>query len=148
MICVVMVLFSCQCNGVSCCDYVSILTHWGWVTHICVGKLTIIGSDNGLLPGRRHAIIWNNAGVLLTEPLGTNFSEISIGIQIFPFKKMHLNMSSAKWRPCCLGLNVSRENEHVIWRTDWVITSPLHIEKIDQTWSCGKLYSSPILRDP
>ena len=24
------------------------LTHWGRVTHICVGKLTIIGSDNGL----------------------------------------------------------------------------------------------------
>ena len=33
------------------------LTHWGWVTHICVGKLTIIGSDNGLSPGRRQAII-------------------------------------------------------------------------------------------
>ena len=24
------------------------LTHWGRVTHICVGKLTMIGSDNGL----------------------------------------------------------------------------------------------------
>ena len=24
------------------------LTHWGRVTHICVGKLTIIGSDNGV----------------------------------------------------------------------------------------------------
>ena len=28
------------------------LTHWGRVTHICVGNLIIIGSDNGLLPGR------------------------------------------------------------------------------------------------
>ena len=28
-----------------------ILTHWGRVTHICVGKLTIIGSDNGLCLG-------------------------------------------------------------------------------------------------
>ena len=26
------------------------LTHWGRVTHICVSKLTIIGSDNGLSP--------------------------------------------------------------------------------------------------
>ena len=26
------------------------LTHWGRVTHICVGNLTIIGSDNGLSP--------------------------------------------------------------------------------------------------
>ena len=33
------------------------LTHWGRVTHICVGNLTIIGSDNGLSPGRRQAII-------------------------------------------------------------------------------------------
>ena len=33
------------------------LIHWGRVTHICVGKLTIINSDNGLSPGRRQAII-------------------------------------------------------------------------------------------
>ena len=32
------------------------LTHWGQVTHICVSKLTVIGSDNGLLPGRHQAI--------------------------------------------------------------------------------------------
>ena len=82
------------------------LTHWGQVTHICIGKLTIIGSDNGLSPGGRQAIIWTNAGILLIGPLGTNFNEISIGIQIFSFKKMHLKMSSAKWRPFCLGLNV------------------------------------------
>ena len=82
------------------------LTHWGWVTHICVSELTIIVSENGLSPGRRQAIIWNNAGLLLIQPLGTNVGEISIGIQTFSFKKMHLNMSSAKWRPFCLGLNV------------------------------------------
>ena len=34
-----------------------LLTHWGRVTHICVSKLTIIGSDNGLSPGRCQAII-------------------------------------------------------------------------------------------
>ena len=44
------------------------LTHWGRVIHICVSKLTIIGSDNGLSPGRRQAIIWTNAGILLTGP--------------------------------------------------------------------------------
>ena len=69
-------------------------------------KLTIIGSDNGLSPGRHKAIIWTNAGILLIGPLGTNFSEIVIVIQTFSFKKMHLKMSSAKWRPFCLGLNV------------------------------------------
>ena len=83
-----------------------ILTHWGQVTHICIGKLTIIGSDNGLLPGRCQAIIWTSAGILLIGPLGTNFSEISIGIQTLSFKKMHLKISSAKWRPFCLSLNV------------------------------------------
>ena len=56
------------------------LTYWGRVTHICINKLTIIGSDNGLLPGQRQAIIWTNAGVLLTGPWGTNFSEILIKI--------------------------------------------------------------------
>ena len=25
--------------------------HWGWVMHVCVSNLTIIGSDNGLLCG-------------------------------------------------------------------------------------------------
>ena len=76
------------------------------MTHICVGNLTIIGSDNGLSPGRRQAIIWTNAEILLIRPLGTNFCEIIIGIQTFSFTKMHLKMSSAKWRPYCLGLNV------------------------------------------
>ena len=45
------------------------LTHWGRVTHICVNKLTVIGSDNGLLPDRRQAIIWTNAGILLIGTL-------------------------------------------------------------------------------
>ena len=74
------------------------LTHWGRDTHICVGKLTIIGSDNGLPSERRQAIIWTNDGILLIGPLGTNFSEILIEIQTFLFKKMHLKMLSAKWR--------------------------------------------------
>ena len=84
----------------------SFLTHWGRVTHICVGILTSIGSDNGLSPGRRQVIIWTNAGILLIEPLETNFSEILIRIPAFSFKKMHLKMSSANWRPFFLGLNV------------------------------------------
>ena len=66
------------------------LTHWGRETHICVGNLTITGSDNSLSPGRRQAIIWTNAGILLIWPLGTNFDEILIEIHTFSFKKMHL----------------------------------------------------------
>ena len=82
------------------------LTHWVRVTHICVSKLVIISSDNGLSPGRRQAITWTNAGILLIGPLGTNFSEILIKIQLFSFRKMHLKVSFAKWWPFCLGLNV------------------------------------------
>ena len=75
------------------------------MTHICVGNITIIGPDNGLSPGRRQAIVWTNAGILLIGPWETNFSEILIDIQTFSFKTMHLKMSSAKWRSLYLGLN-------------------------------------------
>ena len=79
------------------------------MTHICVGKFTSIGLDNGLSPGRHQAIIWTNAGIVLIGPLGTNFSENSIEILTFSFTKMRLKMSSAKWRPFCLGLSVLME---------------------------------------
>ena len=91
------------------------LTHWGRVTHICVSKLTIIGSDNGLSPGRRQAIIWTNAGIMLIRTLGTSFSEILIQIHTFSNKKMHLKLSSEKCRPFCLGLNVLTDK-----RTQWM----------------------------
>ena len=81
-------------------------TQWGWAMHIYVGDLTIIGSDNGLSPGLGQVIIWTNVGILLIGPLGTNFSGILIEILTFWFNKMCLNVSSAKWRPFCLGLNV------------------------------------------
>ena len=87
-------------------NYPCKLIHCGRVTHICVSKLTIIGSDNGESPGRRQAIILTNAGISSIRPLGTNFSEILITIQTFSFKKMHSKMLSAKWHPFCLGLNV------------------------------------------
>ena len=104
------------------------LTHWGCVMHICISKQTIIGSYNGLLPRGRQAIIWTNAGILLIGPLGTNFSDILIGIQTFSFTKMHLKMSSAKWHPSCLGLNVltvsqlvvSSEMTHTWYEVSWV----------------------------
>ena len=42
-------------------------------------ELTITRPVNGLLPGRRQAIIRNNAGILLIRTLGTNSSEILSG---------------------------------------------------------------------
>ena len=98
--------------SVSSVQYVHVmfpLTHWGRVTYICVGKLIIFGSDNGLLPDWRQAIIWSNDGLLSIGPLRTYFSENLIKIQQFSFQKMHLKVLSAKWRPSCLGLNVFRQ---------------------------------------
>ena len=80
--------------------------------HICVNRLTIIGSDNGLSPGRRQAIFWTNDGILLIRTLGTNFSEIVSAIRTFSLTKMHLKMS-AKWRMFCLGLNVLKQSKPV-----------------------------------
>ena len=82
------------------------LTHWVRVTHICVGKITIIGSDNGLSPGRRQAIIWTNARILLIGAQGTNFSGILGEFHTFLFKKMHFKTSSAKYRPSCLSASM------------------------------------------
>ena len=87
-----------------------LFSHWGPVTHLCITKSIIIGSNNGLSPGQRQAIIWTNDGILLIWPLGINFTEMLIEIHIFSFKKMHLKMSSgyrrpfyAKWMPFCSG---------------------------------------------
>ena len=84
------------------------ITLWGRVTHICVSKLTTLGSDNGLSPGRRQAIIWTSAVLLLIGHLGTNLREIFIEIHTFLFKKIHFQILSGKWRPICRGPNVLR----------------------------------------
>ena len=77
------------------------------MTHICVGNLTIIGSDNCLSPGRRQAIIGTNAGILLIRPLGTNFNEMLIEILTFSFMKnafesVVCEMASILSRPQCV----------------------------------------------
>ena len=100
------VLYSYQKNYIDRNKLYTHLTHWGRVTYICVVNLTINGSDNGLSSGRRQAIIWTNAGMLLIAHSGTNFSDILMGIQTFSFNKMHFKMSSAKWRVLFLGLKV------------------------------------------
>ena len=51
--------------------------------HECVSKLTIVGPDNGLSPGRLQAIVWTNAGMLLIRNLRTNLSEILSEIHTF-----------------------------------------------------------------
>ena len=78
------------------------------MTHICISKLTIIGSDNGLLPSRRQAIIWTNAGILLIRPSGTNSSEILIEIdgiliQVNAFESVVFETAAILSRPQCVN---------------------------------------------
>ena len=92
----------------------TVLTYWGRVAHICVSKLTIIGSYNGLLPGRRQAIIWTSAGILLIGPLVTTFSEILIEIHIFNSHKYVVwKMLTILSRPQCVKTQSMQESSSV-----------------------------------
>ena len=124
------------------------LTHWGRVTHICISNLTIIGSDNGLSPGQRQAIIRTSAGILFIGPLGTNFSEILIEILTFSFKKMRLKVSSGKWRPFCLGLNVlSSQSLTCAWRLITPLKLPPHLSGVNPGANELKLISTMLQLD-
>ena len=117
------------------------LTYWGRVTHICVSKLTIIGTDNSLSPSRRQAIIWTNAGLLKIGPSGTNFSEILITIFVFSFKKMHFKVSSVKRRPFCLSLNVLNDGSNRGDSTQW--STPIPLVFADHFTHSGRQHSRP-----
>ena len=104
-------------------NMISSLTHWGRVAHICFGNLTITGSDNGLSPGRRQAIIWTNAGILSIEPLGTDFTEIFfqisyIFIQEDVFEQYVCKMAAILSRP--QWVNVTLRN--VGFSSDYIVS--------------------------
>ena len=103
------------------------LTHWGRVTHICVSKLTIIVSDNGLSPDRSQAIIWTNAGILLIGPLGTNFSEIlnrnsNIFIQENAFENVVCETAAILSWPQCVNSSILKFQS----RTQFIDLSTMH----------------------
>ena len=117
------------------CCLVMTLTHSGRVAHICVGNLTIIGSNNGLSPDRRQAIIWTNAGISLIGPYGANFSEILIEILTFPLKNAFENvvcemtaiLSRPQWVNCVMWM--SHVYSHIMQEFNcwvfWIINHPL-----------------------
>ena len=80
-----------------------------------------IGSDNGLSPDRRQAIIRISAEILLIGLLGTNFNDILAKILTFPLKKMRLKVSSAKWWPLCCGTIGIRRTVYAIMMTAAVL---------------------------
>ena len=64
-----------------------------WRVYASVNK-AMSGSNNGLSPVRKEAIVWTSPGLLsnllFVGPLETNVSEIVIGIQIFSRNKIDL----------------------------------------------------------
>ena len=95
------------------------------MTHICVGKLTIISSDYGLSPGRRQVNFWTNAGLKLIRTLETNCREILSEIRTFSFQKIYLSMPSGIFPPFCFGLNA----------LTWGIPTSRIIDPINITWT-------------
>ena len=123
---------------------------------ICVGKVTIICSDNGLSPGRRQAIIWNSPAIMLIGPLGTSYF-----IRQFSFKNMHLKMLSGKWCPFGFGLNVLKSVAHfrppTVFVTDFILVCQLSVfnpldyhtvtkRLITQNYELGNTCKIPIIR--
>ena len=104
------------------------------MTHICVSKLTIIGSDNGLMPGRGQAIIWANAGILLIWTLGNklkwNLNQNSyIFIQENAFENVVWRMAAILSRPQCVK----------IWSVPYICHHCVVL------WCVGQYHSGPQL---
>ena len=67
----------------------------------------------------------------LSEPmraLGTNPREIISEIHTSSLKKMHLKISSVKWRQFCLDLNVLKRGKVIVstWSVEWVLIPALN----------------------
>ena len=123
------------------------LIHWGRVTHICAGNLTIVSSDNGLSPGLCQAINWTNAGILLIGLLGTNFSEISIQLLAFSLKKIRLKVSNTFDSVDCEMATILSRHQYVK-RSRFSLTFPSSTLILQQPcWGANKqslTYWSPV----
>ena len=100
-----------------------IKTHWSRVTHICVSKLTTIGSDNGLSPGRRQAIIWTNAGI------------IPALVQIMAWRR-------PGDKPLSEAMMVNLLTHICVSRPQWVKTVWLSLINMNYQWDAGQRIGS------
>ena len=67
--------------------------------------------------------------ILSIGPYGTIFSEISIKTQNFPFTKMHLKVSSAKWQPFFpVGDELNKDSMKIreIWQQNVFLMTSYH----------------------
>ena len=106
-----------------------ILTHWGWVTHMCVNTLTIIGSDNGLAPGHYLNQWWDIAN----WALGNKFQcFLTQNLHFFIHENAFENvwkMASILSRPQCVNRNSCifiQENafENLVWEMMAILSQP------------------------
>ena len=102
--------------------------------HICVIESGQHWLRRGLVAYAAPKHYPNQCYVIIIGPLGTNFSELLIEIQRFSFAKMHLYISSAKWRPFCPG-ELSLHNRFIGNR--WNI---LYIKSRSSLYTCGCQY--------
>ena len=130
-------------------NFLSKVGHWGdWITqsqplHNWVFFIKISFRSPIRPYGRYHQISnisHNLVGNKIVDHsdvgVRTNFNEMLTKIHIFSFKKMPLIMSSAKWRPFCLGLNVSPKDGQVvsfIVTTCWRLSCAQHLTQGAQT---------------
>ena len=89
--------------------FVQALTHWGQGMHICVSKLTIIGSDNGLLLGQCQAFIWTNIVKIVNWTLGNKLQgnlnqNLNIFIQKNAFENVVWKMAAILSGPQCVNV--------------------------------------------
>ena len=84
------------------------IAHWGRVTHICVDKLIIIGSDNGLSPDRRQASHYlNQCSIIVNWILANIFQwkfnqNTAIFIEDYARENVVCEMASTLSRPQCV----------------------------------------------
>ena len=97
-------------------DYIFARLFWR-LFRIIFQMTAIIVPDNGLSPVWRKANIWNIDGWSFIRPFGKKVSMYS-----FLLKNMNLKISSAKWWPLCLGLNVVKAEGNVILSTNLTVS--------------------------
>ena len=93
-----------------------VLTHSGQVTHICISKLTIIGSDNGLLPGRRHSHYLNQCWDIVNWTFGNKIQwQFNHNSNIFIQENGVCEMASILSRPWCVKRCQSNNLQCLQW---------------------------------
>ena len=121
-----------------------ILTRWDRVTHKYVSDSTLIGSDNGLSPGRRQVVMRTITGILLKWSLGNKLQRhfnrnLYIFVQENAIKNVIWKMAGILSRSQCVN---SLGPSDAVWRwRSWstliqvmacCLTTPSHY--LNQCW--------------